>query len=769
MTARRILVTSALPYANGHIHLGHLVEYLQTDIWVRFQKLRGNRCVYVCADDTHGTAIMNRARSEGRSEEAVIADMRDAHIRDFAGFGVEYDNYGSTHSPANRELCGQFWQALRAKGLIAEREVSQLFDPTAGTFLADRFVKGTCPKCGTPEQYGDSCEKCLATYSPTELINPYSTLSGAKPELRSAPHAFVELEKLHAWLETWIDTSDALQPEIANYLKNYFLKEPLRDWDVSRPARYFGFEIPDLPGHYWYVWFDAPIGYVASTAEWCARTGDKLADWWQNSGVEIHHFIGKDITYFHTLFWPGMLYAAGYTLPKKVHIHGFLTVNGEKMSKSRGTFIMASTYLKHLDPAYLRYYYASKLSPRVEDLDLNFDEFAAKANSDLVGKVVNLASRSARFVQDTGLSREYPDDGGLFAAGAAAGDEIAAAYEQCDYARATRLIMQLADTANQYVDAQQPWTLRKNPETAARVQPICTVTLNLFRQIAVYLAPVLPRLAGQAGELLHAPITSWRDSQTHLTGTAVAPFQPLLTRVDPVKVQAMLDESKDSLPGGLQSQSESTSVLTAPAVSPPNANPSAGAATLDAISRALEDAGKMLLETTTKVAKTASETLGPKVQSAFGTIGKAVDHAIKQVKHQMAQAVGGGDPTVFDDSPESLDAEPLAATCTIEDFQKVDLRVARIITAEEVPAAKKLLKLTVSLGGEVRRTVIAGIKAAYKPEELVGRLVIVVANLQPRQMSFGLSEGMVAAAGAGGAEVYLLAPDSGAKPGHRVH
>jgi methionyl-tRNA synthetase len=743
MTApRQILVTSALPYANGQIHLGHLVEYLQTDIWVRFQKLRGHRTIYVCADDTHGTAIMNRARIEGRPEEAVIAEMRESHVRDFTDFGIAFDNYGSTHCDENRELCGQFWKALRAKGLIAERDVEQLYDPVAKAFLADRFVKGTCPKCGAEDQYGDSCEKCLATYSPTELINPRSTLSGATPEFQKSLHSFVVLEKLHTFLDQWIDNSGALQSEIANYLKNYFLKEELRDWDVSRPARYFGFEIPDRPGHYWFVWFDAPIGYIASTWQWCKRNNEKLADWWQNPATEIHHFIGKDITYFHTLFWPGMLHAAEYTLPKKVHIHGFLTVNGEKMSKSRGTFVLARTYLDQLDPAYLRYYYASKLSSRVEDLDLNLEEFEKKANSDLVGKVVNLASRTARFVNETGLSATYPDDGGLFAKGAALGDEIAAAYEECNFSHAMRLIMQLADAANAYVDAKEPWKLKKDPTRAAEVQQICSVVLNLFRQIVVYLSPVLPRLREQTDALLHTPITQWSDSQRPLTGSAVAPFQPLLSRVDPAKVQLMIDNSKDTL-GGQQSQS-----------STPAGDPNPTKAAVDAIQKAFSEMAGPL------------KTLATSLASQAGDAVKKFAGDAKEFVEKMAQHAGGNP---WNDGPEALAAEPLAATCTIDDFAKVDLRVARIVNAEHVPEANKLLKLTVSLGGDTQRTVFAGIKAAYKPEDLVGRLVIVVANLQPRQMKFGLSEGMVTAAGAGGTEVFLLSPDSGAKPGHRVH
>ncbi|HMC09768.1 MAG TPA: methionine--tRNA ligase, partial [Pirellulaceae bacterium] len=565
---RKILVTSALPYANGPIHIGHLVEYIQTDIWVRFQRLAGNRCVYMCADDTHGTAIMISAKRAGVSEEAFIGRMNEEHQRDFAGFQIVFDNYGSTHSPENRELCGQIWTALRKAGLIAEKDVSHLFDPVAGTFLADRFVKGTCPKCKSPNQYGDSCDKCGSTYTPADLIDPTSTLSGAKPELRSAKHLFVELEKLHGFLNDWSQSGKHLQDEVANYLKGHFLGEPLRDWDISRPAPYFGFEIPDSRGNYWYVWFDAPIGYIASTWEWCKRTGEKLDDWWKSATTEIHHFIGKDITYFHTLFWPGMLKTAGFTLPTKVHIHGFLTVGGEKMSKTKGTFVMGATYLKHLDPAWLRYYYASKLGPRLDDLDLNPDEFVDKINSDLVGKVVNLASRTAKFVQPTGLSNVYPDDGGLFVQAATAGTEIAAAYENCDYARAMRLIMELADRANPYVDAKKPWVLAKQPGSAAELQDVCTVGLNLFRQIAVYLSPVLPKLAEQAGALLNDPVTSWNQSQQPLIGTPVVTFSHMMKRVERKDLDAIVEESKQE--SGVRSQESGSATAGLPS------GPSAG-------------------------------------------------------------------------------------------------------------------------------------------------------------------------------------------------
>jgi len=688
---RRILVTSALPYANGHIHLGHLVEYIQTDVWVRFQKLSGHRCVYICADDTHGTAIMIRAKQEGRPETELIAAMREAHLQDFGAFDIAFDNYGSTNSESTRQWCHRIWKSLRDAGLIIKKDVTQLYDPVENTFLADRFVKGTCPNCQSPDQYGDSCDKCGSTYSPPDLINPKSVLSGATPEVRTAPHLFVQLEKKHAFLDQWSQSDDHLQTETANYLKGHFLRKPLKDWDVSRPAPYFGFEIPDSPGDYWYVWFDAPIGYIGSTADWCEKQGENVEDWWVASAPngaasgqsepEIHHFIGKDITYFHTLFWPAMLQTAGLRLPEKVHIHGFLTVDGEKMSKSKGTFIQAATYAKHLDPAYLRYYYASKLGSRLDDLDLNLEEFVAKVNSDLVGKVVNLASRTAKFVQPTGLSISYPDDGGLFAQAASEAEAIATDYENCDFASAMRRIMAIADRANRYIEENAPWTLKKDPAQAGRLQDVCTVGLNLFRQIVIYLAPVLPRLAEQTGKLLGQPVTHWQDSQSPLTGTPVAPFEHMMKRVELAQVQTMIEEGKQDAPD-----------TSAPA------------------------------------------------------------------------------PALPADSGAYLEKEPLTVEhCTIDDFVKVDLRVARVLECEEVKDSNKLLRMTLSLGGDQTRNVFAGIKGVYKPEDLIGKLVIMCANLAPRKMKFGLSEGMVLAAGAGGQEIFVLRADDGAQPGMRVH
>jgi methionyl-tRNA synthetase len=511
------------------------------------------------------------------------------------------------------------------------------------------------------------------------LIDPLSVHSGAKPELRSAMHLFINTEQRHDFLQLWTQTGDHLQPDVANWLAGAFLAAPLRDWDISRPAPYFGFEIPDAPGNYWYVWFDAPIGYIASSKEWCQKQGENFDAWWRSNETEIHHFIGKDITYFHTLFWPVMLEASGFSLPRRIHIHGFLTVGGEKMSKSKGTFVRAATYLKHLDPAYLRYYYATKLVPKLDDLDLNLEEFVAKVNGDLVGKVVNLASRTARFVRDTGLAKTYPDDGGLFYQAAVAGAEIAASYEACDYNRAMRQIMLLADRANKYVEDNAPWQLRKDPAKAEQLQQVCTVQLNLFRQLVIYLAPVLPRLAEQAGKLLNRSIERWDDAQQPLLGTPVGEFEHMMQRVETKQVHAMIDDSKEEVP---------------------------------------------------PTAATSAQPI---------------------------------------DGPEPLQAEPLVEQISFDEFAKVDLRIARVVAAEEVPKAKKLLRLTLSLGGDVRRNVFAGIKSAYKPEDLVGQLVVCVANLAPRQMQFGTSEGMVIASGPGGEEVFLLRPDAGAKPGQRVH
>ncbi len=544
MARRQILVTNALPYVNADLHLGHLVEHVQTDVWVRFQRMRGHEVASFCGDDTHGTATMIRAQKEGREPEALLDEVRRAHERDLAGFGVVYDHYGSTHSSSNRRLVNEVWEALRAGGHVTEREITQLFDAEAGIFLADRFVSGTCPRCGTADQYGDNCDACGAVYGPEQLRDPVSTITGSRPEIRSALHYFVSLERFHDFLADWTQQAGRMPPETAHWLANGFLAEPLRDWDVSRPAPYFGFEIPDAPGHYFYVWLDAPVGYMSSTWDWCERTGEDFERWWGNPGCEIHHFIGKDIAYFHTLFWPVMLKAWRRPLPARVHVHGFLTVNGEKMSKRKGTFVLARTYLDHVSPDYLRYYFATKLSGGASDMDLNLDEFVAKVNADLVGKVVNLASRTARFLDGQRLAEPYPDDGGLFAAGAEVGREIADAYEACDTGKVTRLVMTLADRANEYVEARAPWTLRKRADAQQELCDVCSVALNLFHQIAVYLAPILPRLAADARELFGLgadPI--WDEASVPLTGVGVGTFRPLMIRVDPERVAAVIAAS----------------------------------------------------------------------------------------------------------------------------------------------------------------------------------------------------------------------------------
>ena len=684
---KRLLVTSALPYANGHIHLGHMVEYIQTDIWVRAMRMTGRRAVYVCADDTHGTAIMIRARQEGRSPEEVIADMSIAHQADFAAFDVAFDHYGSTHSEENRRYAEHIWSCFQKEGLVAKVPVEQLYDPVEGLFLADRFVKGDCPNCKTPDQYGDNCEKCGATYDAAELGNPKSTITGATPELRTADHHLIDIDREREWLTDYTQSEGRMPREIANYLSGFFLKQTLKRWDVSRTAPYFGFEIPGNPGDYFYVWFDAPIGYLASTEQWCAKTGESLDRWIRSEETEIVHVIGKDIVKFHTLFWPVMLKLSGFTLPTRIQVHGFLTVNGEKMSKRAGTYVLASTFRKHLDVNALRYYYASKLSAKVDDLDLNLEDFTQRVNAELVNKVVNLVSRTSKFLAD-GFADVYPEDGGLFANGAATGEEVKEAYESWDFARVTRVVMALADRANEFVDRSQPWSLAKQPDKKEEVRNVASIAMNLFRQIVIYLAPVVPSLADKAAALFGASVASFDDANQPLTGTKVGAYEHMMKRIDPEQVARMVEESKPT-------ETETTSPVPAPA----------------------------------------------------GAVAASVAPV---------------------DDGSALDKEPIAATCSIDDFTKVDLRVARIVSAEAIPEAKKLLKLTVSLGGGTTRTVFAGIKAYYKAEDLVGRLVIVCANLAPRQMKFGLSEGMVLAAGADG-EAYVLSPDTGARPGQRVH
>ncbi|WP_445619447.1 methionine--tRNA ligase [Kushneria sp. Sum13] len=687
---RQILVTSALPYANGSIHLGHLLEYIQTDIWVRFQKSRGHECHYVCADDAHGTAIMLRAEQEGITSQQLIDRVNAEHQADFARFGVAFDNYYSTHSEENRVHSERIYRALRDGGFIATRDVEQMYDPERGMFLADRFVKGTCPKCHTDDQYGDNCEACGATYTPAELLNPVSAVSGATPVVKSSTHYFFELPKFEPFLKEWT-RSERLQPQISNKLQEWF-EAGLNDWDISRDAPYFGFEIPDAPGKYFYVWVDAPIGYMASFQQLCEREGLDFDHYWKkDSDAELYHFIGKDIVYFHALFWPAMLEGANLRTPTGVNCHGFVTVNGAKMSKSRGTFIKAETYEQFLNPEYLRYYFAAKLTAGVDDLDLNLEDFAARVNSDLVGKVVNIASRCAGFVKKSGgrlsatcaepeLVQRFIDEG----------EAIAADFEAREFARAVRRIMALADDANGYIAEKAPWALAKEEGREQEVLDICSVGINLFRQLVVYLAPIVPTLAEGARSFLNLETLNWASRTTVLTDHAIEKFKPLMTRVESDKIDQMIEASKEDL----------------------------------AVEKKLKDDAKAAQgEATSTPGEGASET-------------------------------------------PAADLEPIAPEITIDDFAKVDLRIARITQAEYVEGAKKLLKLTLDIGSETR-TVFSGIRAQYAPEALTGRLTVMIANLAPRKMRFGLSEGMVLAAGDNDG-IYLLAPDSGAKPGSRV-
>ncbi|WP_110950068.1 methionine--tRNA ligase [Pseudomonas bohemica] len=676
---RKILVTSALPYANGSIHLGHMLEYIQTDMWVRFQKHRGNQCIYVCADDAHGSAIMLRAEKEGISPEQLIANVQAEHSGDFADFLVNFDNFHSTHSEENRELSSLIYTRLRDAGHIATRSVTQYFDPEKKMFLADRFIKGTCPKCGTEDQYGDNCEKCGATYAPTDLKDPKSAISGATPVLKDSKHFFFDLPAFDAMLKSWT-RSGTLQDAVANKLSEW-LDSGLQQWDISRDAPYFGFEIPGEPGKYFYVWLDAPIGYMASFKNLCDRTPglEFEAFWNKDSTAELYHFIGKDIVNFHALFWPAMLEGSGFRKPSGINVHGYLTVNGQKMSKSRGTFIKARTYLEHLSPEYLRYYYAAKLGRGVDDLDLNLEDFVQKVNSDLIGKVVNIASRCAGFIHkgNAGVLIAGNAAPELTEAFLAAAPSIAEAYEARDFARAMREIMALADRANAWIADKAPWSLAKQEGKQDEVQAICALGINLFRQLVIFLKPVLPNLAADAEQFLNVAPLTWDDHLTLLGNHQLNPFQALMTRIDPAKVEAMTNASKEDL------------------------------------------------------AASATDT---------------------------GAAQGNGE----------LINDPLSPEIDFDAFAAIDLRVALIEKAEHVEGADKLLRLTLDIGDE-KRNVFSGIKSAYpNPAELEGRLTMMIANLKPRKMRFGISEGMVMAAGPGGEEIYLLSPDSGAKPGQRI-
>ncbi|RVU86194.1 methionine--tRNA ligase [Leucothrix sargassi] len=675
---RKILVTSALPYANGPIHIGHMVEYIQTDIWARFQRLRGNHCYYVCADDAHGTPIMLRAQQEGITPQELIDEMNEEHRKDFAGFNIHFDNYHTTHSEENRVLSEQVYLAAKDGGHIDTKVIKQAYDPEAEMFLPDRFIKGECPKCHAKDQYGDNCEVCGATYSTTEVLNAYSVVTGATPIEKDSEHYFFKLGNFKEFLETWL-ASGAVQKEVVNKM-NEWVEDGLSDWDISRDAPYWGFKIPGTEDKYFYVWLDAPIGYLASFKNLCDKNGENFDDYWaKDSKAEVYHFIGKDIAYFHTLFWPAQLEAAGYRLPTGVNCHGFLKVNGEKMSKSRGTFIQARVFLNHLPAEQLRYYFASKLNNTIEDIDLNLEDFQQRSNSDLVGKVVNIASRCASFINkrfESKLSAELPDPE-LYAKFTAASDEIAESYESRQYSRAMRQIMALADLANQYIDENKPWVLIKDEETQDQVQGICTQGVNMFRALLCYLKPVLPQLAESAEAFLNAGEMNWDSVQTPLLDHELGKFKALMTRIEPTQIEAMLEENKT---------------------------------VLEAIQAAAADKPELS-------------------------------------KH--------------------LTDDPIKPEITYEDFDKVDLRIATIEKADHVKGADKLLCLTLDIGGE-KRQVFAGIKSAYDPESLVGKQTVMVANLAPRKMRFGMSEGMVLAAGPGGSDLFILQPDAGAEAGMRV-
>ena len=673
---RKMLVTSALPYANGPIHIGHLVEYIQTDIWVRFQKMRGHECYYVCADDAHGTPIMLRAQQEGISPEILIARVKKEHEEDFARFAVAFDNYHTTHSDENRELSELIYERLLAGGHISRRTIKQAYDPAKNIFLPDRFIRGECPKCGAADQYGDSCEVCGATYSPTDLKNPVSAISGVTPVEKESEHYFFKLADFESSLKDWT-RGGHLQEEVSNKLDEWF-DTGLQEWDISRDEPYFGFRIPGTEDKYFYVWLDAPIGYLASFKNLCDRSSLKFDEFFlKDSSTELYHFIGKDIIYFHALFWPAMLEGSKLRTPTAIFAHGFLTINGQKMSKSRGTFIMAKTYLDHLDPQYLRYYFAAKLGSGVDDIDLSFDDFSFRVNSDLVGKVVNIASRCAGFINKRfegklSVENHNPE---LLESFIGAGEKIATLYESREYARAMREIMALADKANQYIDEHKPWVIAKDPAREAELQSICSMGINLFRYLLLFLKPVLPVMAEQGEAFLGIKPLKWKDIDSPLYDHTINPFKPLMRRVDKEKIQAMIDASKDDLSKNSADKS----------------NPDSG----------------------------------------------------------------------------SLEKNPIAGEITIDDFAKIDLRVAKITRAEYVEGADKLLRLTLDIGGETRN-VFAGIRSAYQPEDLEGKLTVMVVNLAPRKMRFGVSEGMVLAAGPGGEDLYILSPDSGATPGMKV-
>lgn len=671
-TKRKILVTSALPYANGSIHIGHMVEYIQTDIWARVQKMQGHDCYYVCADDAHGTPIMLRAQKEGITPEQLIARFYTEHKTDFKDFAISFDNFCSTHSAENKQLSTYIYEALNSKNYIVKRTIKQAYDPVEKMFLPDRFIRGECPKCGAANQYGDSCEMCGSTYSPTELKNPKSVVSGSSPIEKESEHYFFKLNEFKEFLYNWTRAGH-LQAEVTNKLDEWF-EAGLREWDISRDAPYFGFQIPNIEDKYFYVWLDAPIGYLASFKNLCEKKGLDFEAWCKaDSDAEIYHFIGKDIIYFHALFWPAMLSVSGFKTPSAIYAHGFLTVNGQKMSKTRGTFITARTYLNHLNPEYLRYYFAAKLSSGVDDISLNMEDFILRVNSDLIGKVVNIASRCSGFIHKrfNGKLADKIHDPVLFDFIANASENIYSAYETREYSRAMREIMSLADKANQYIDEHKPWVIAKKDNSDELLQAICTMGINCFRLLMIYLKPVLPIMAERAESFLNVKPWQWKDTNKPLIAHTINKFEPLMTRIDKKQVEAMIEDSKEDL------------------------------------------------------------------------------------------------ETIPTNPKETLNNMPIAECIDYDSFMKVDLRIARIVKAKQVEGADKLLQLLLDIGGE-ERTVFAGIKSAYKPEDIEGKLTVMVANLKPRKMRFGISEGMVLAAGDGGKDIFILHPDDGAKPGMRV-
>ena len=716
---RKIFVTSALPYANASIHIGHLLEAIQTDIWVRFQKLRGHDCLYICADDAHGTPIMLSADSQGITPEQLIDRIHAEHERDYAGFGVGFDNFHTTHSGENREFAENIYARLDAAGHIKRRTITQFYDPVKEMFLPDRFIRGECPFCGAQDQYGDSCESCNRTYTPTDLVNPVSSISGATPVEKESEHYFFDLPAFESVLRDWVGAGH-LQPEVANKLDEWF-DAGLREWDISRDAPYFGFEIPGAPGKYFYVWVDAPMGYFASLKNLLDRQGRDVEEYiGAGSSAEMYHFIGKDIMYFHTLFWPALLQGSGHRLPDNVFVHGFLTANGQKMSKSRGTFINARTYLEHLDPEYLRYYFAAKSGSGVDDIDLNLEDFRQRVNADLVGKVVNVASRCAGFIHKRfgGKLAAVVHDQALLQEFTGAGESIAADYEAREYARAMRGIMALADRANQYIDRHKPWEMAKADPGSGELQQVCSLGLNLFRILIIYLKPVLPDLARRAEEFLGIDPLTWDDLDAPLLDHPIHKFKPLLTRVEQARIDAVVEASKETLGAGNGGgENEDTHVVNT--------------------------GGKR--QDTHKKDRTPIEIAGhPSENENEDT------HAVN------ADAVN-----------KYLVEDPVAPEISFDEFTKTDLRVATITHASYVEGADKLLQLTLDLGGETRN-VFAGIRSAYRPEDLIGRHTVMVANLAPRKMRFGVSEGMVLAAGPGGKDIYLLSPDTGAAPGMKV-